>query len=112
VHKQFANAVRAANIPGIGYYDVETTYDRDDPDATYGSPGSIRTDVVLHDESGKIIAIYDVKTGKAGLTPARVAELLTETRADPTTTKVIELRFGRAIEKYVLVSSAWSYVQP
>jgi hypothetical protein len=108
VHKQFANAVRAANIPGIEFDDVETTYSRDDPDAVYGSPGSIRTDVVLHDESGKIIAIYDVKTGKSGLTPARVKELLTETRADPTTTKVIELRFGRAIEKYVLVRSAWS----
>jgi hypothetical protein len=108
VHRQFANAVRAANIPGIGYYDVETTYSRDDTDAFYGSPGSIRTDVVLHDESDKIIAIYDVKTGKSGLTPARVQELLTETRADPTTTKVIELRFGRAIEKYVLVRSAWS----
>jgi hypothetical protein len=108
VHKQFANAVRAANIPGIGFDDVETTYSRDDPDATYGSPGSIRTDVVLHDESDRIIAIYDVKTGKSGLTPARVKELLTETRADPTTTKVIELRFGRAIEKYILVRTAWS----
>ena len=106
VHKQFANAARAANIPGIGFDDVETTYSRDDPDATYGSPGSIRTDVVLHDESDRIIAIYDVKTGKSGLTPARVKELLTETRADPTTTKVIELRFGRAIEKYILVRTA------
>lgn len=68
-------------------------------------------EVPVH-ESGKIIAIYDVKTGKTGLPPARVTELLTETRADPATTKVIELRFGRAIEKYVLVSSAWSRVQP
>jgi hypothetical protein len=64
------------------------------------------------EQESEYIAIYDVKTGKAGLTPARVTELLTETRAEPTTTKVIELRFGRAIVQYVLASSAWSYVQP
>jgi hypothetical protein len=105
VHKQFANAVRAANIPGIGYDDVETTYSLD-KDAHYGSPDSIRTDVVLHDESDKIIAIYDVKTGKAGLTSARVNELLAKTRAAPGTA-VIELRFGRGIEKYVLAQRYW-----
>jgi hypothetical protein len=105
VHKQFANAVRAANIPGIGYDDVETTYSLDN-DANYGSPDSIRTDVVLHDESDEIIAIYDVKTGKAGLTSARVNELLAKTRAAPDTA-VIELRFGRAIEKYVLAQRYW-----
>lgn len=77
-----------------------------DKDAHYGSPDSIRTDVALHDESDKIIAIYDVKTGKAGLTSARVSELLAKTRAAPDTA-IIELRFGRAIEKYVLAQRYW-----
>jgi hypothetical protein len=46
VHYAFAAAVRAGNFPGIGFFDVETTFGPD-LDARYGSKGSIRTDVVL-----------------------------------------------------------------
>ncbi len=101
VHKQFADAVRAAQIPGIGYYDVETTFSLEEG-ARYGSPESIRTDVVLRDEDDKIIAIYDVKTGVSGLSPGRISELLTKTRAGPDT-RIIVLRFGQAeVVKYVV----------
>jgi len=97
VHQQFANAVRAAVLPGIAYNDVETTF----PEGwSYGSPDSIRTDVVLRDDSGTIIAIYDVKTGQSGLTFARISELLAKTRA-PIGTRVMELRIDGAILRKV-----------
>jgi hypothetical protein len=100
VHQKFAEAVRAAHIPGIAYNDVETTFSLEDG-ARYGSPDSIRTDVVLRDEGGEILAIYDVKTGRAGLSPARIQELFTKTRAGPNT-KIITLRFGLAeVVKYI-----------
>ena len=68
VHEEFADEVRAAVLPGIAYNDVETTWPEG---SSYGSLDSVRTDVVLHDDNGTIIAIYDVKTGQSGLTPAR-----------------------------------------
>ena len=37
--------------------------------------GSIRTDVVLRNEQGHIIAIYDVKTGNATMAPAKEAKI-------------------------------------
>jgi hypothetical protein len=42
----------------------------------YGLDGSIRTDVILWDENReKVIAIWDLKTGKAKLYGARVRQL-------------------------------------
>jgi hypothetical protein len=41
----------------------------------YGISGSKRTDVYLKDKLGRPIAIYDLKTGNAKLTPARIQEL-------------------------------------
>lgn len=71
VHRKFAEAVRAANLPGIGYDDVERTFGG----VRYGAKGSVRTDVVLRNEEGKVIAIYDVKTGDARIEPSRAAQL-------------------------------------
>lgn len=71
VHEHFADVVRTMALPGIGYDDVETTFGAD----YYGAKGSIRTDVVLRDEAGKVIAIYDAKTGDATIGAARAAEL-------------------------------------
>jgi hypothetical protein len=88
IHLQFADAVRSARLPGVGYGDVETTFPEGN---SYGSPDSIRTDVVLRNVEGKVIAIYDVKTGDSGLTPARADQLRAKTRA-PSDTPVIELR--------------------
>jgi hypothetical protein len=72
IHTLFAAAVRAADIPGV---EVEQTF----PAGPYGSTDSIRTDVILRDETGRIIAIYDLKTGGASLEPRRVRELRAKT---------------------------------
>jgi len=63
IHSLFANAVRFGGFEGIGSEDVETTFSIE-PDARYGAKGSIRTDVVLRNAAGDIVAIYDVMTGK------------------------------------------------
>ncbi len=71
VHTIFANAVRFGGIEGIGFGDVETTFSLE-PDARYGAKGSIRTDVVLRNIAGDIVAIYDLKTGREPLGQRRV----------------------------------------
>ena len=88
IHLEFANAVRAAGLPGILSADVETTFPEGQ---SYGSPDSIRTDVVLRDDYGDILAIFDVKTGASGLTEARAAQLRTKAGAAPNT-PVVEIR--------------------
>ena len=93
LHVAFALQVRFAGLPGIGPGDVETTFSLE-PGARYGSKGSIRTDVILRDAAGDIIAIYDVKTGNADLSPRRVRQILEKTRAAPGT-PVIQLHLTR-----------------
>jgi len=93
VHTAFAAAVRVARLPGIGFWDVETTFSLE-ADARYGSKDSIRTDVVLRNEVGEIIAIYDVKTGESDLSRKRINELLAKTRAAPST-PIIQLHLIR-----------------
>jgi hypothetical protein len=88
VHLEFADAVRAAQLPSISYVDVETTFPEGQP---YASPDSIRTDVVLRNTEGNIIAIYDIKTGASGLTAARASELRAKTGASAIT-PVVEIR--------------------
>jgi hypothetical protein len=78
--------VIAANLPGIKIADFEKTF----PDGPYGSMNSIRTDLILKNAAGEIIAIYDVKTGGAKLSANRTSELLKKTGAAPGT-PVIEL---------------------
>jgi hypothetical protein len=97
VHTAFAAAVRLMRWPGIGFWDVETTFSLI-PGARYGSKGSIRTDVVLRNEAGDVIAIYDVKTGDADMSRARVNELLAKTRAAPGT-PVIQMHVLRVTRK-------------
>jgi len=82
VHAEFANAVRASTLPGIGKAGVEQSFDAEGL-ARYGLDGSIRTDIVLRNEEEKIIAIYDVKTGKAAMRPAREAEIRAFTKVGP-----------------------------
>jgi hypothetical protein len=94
VHQAFSTAVVTQGLPGIGPDDVETTF----PEGPYGSAGSIRTDVVLRDDDGNIIAIYDVKTGEADLTPTRANELRAKTGA-PSEAPVIQVRFNEALSK-------------
>ena len=92
VHTTFGLAVKFGNIPGIGIGDVETTWG--DVGSHYGSLGSIRTDIILRNDIGDPIAIYDVKTGGARLTAAR-AEQLRQAVALGSNIPVIELHLGR-----------------
>lgn len=77
VHAQFAQSVRAADLPGIGSRGVETSFRLGDV-VHHGLEGSIRTDVILRtdaDGTGAVVGIWDVKTGTATLTPSRADEL-------------------------------------
>lgn len=57
-------------MPGIGENGVEQSFSEKDV-VKYGADGSIRTDVIMRDANGRVIAIWDVKTGSAELTDAR-----------------------------------------
>jgi hypothetical protein len=94
VHTDFANAVRGANLRGIGREGVERTYPEED--TRYGSEDTIRTDIVLRNDSQEVIAIYDVKTGNAYLDARRVKELRDMTGAS-TTVPVIEMHVRRGL---------------
>jgi hypothetical protein len=82
-------------LPGIEYDDVETTFGG----AYYGAEGSVRTDVVLRDDAGNIIAIYDVKTGSADMSPARAAELRIKAGVD-NTAPILILKTFKIYRKY------------
>jgi hypothetical protein len=77
VHVAFAADVRRQDIPGIGQDGVEQSFSLGRI-VRYGLDDSIRTDVVLRDENGEIIAVWDVKTGNAALTDARRQEIREE----------------------------------
>jgi hypothetical protein len=91
VHVLFGTTVRFQGLPGIGFNDVEHSFGGE-----YGERGSIRTDVVLRNDVGDIIAIYDVKTGGAELTAARVRELRAKTGVGPSI-PIIEMQVSRGL---------------
>jgi hypothetical protein len=93
IHLMFANDVKLQNLPGIGRNGVEQSFSLGDI-ADYGEDGTIRVDVYMRDETGKVIAIWDVKTGGAILTGARVRQLRAEVRVG-TDVPVIELHETR-----------------
>jgi hypothetical protein len=86
VHAAFAANVRLEGIRGIGFSEVEATFAL--------PPGytkfSIKPDVVLRNDIGDIIAIYDVKTGDAGIYPWREDEFRAATKNS--LVPIIELR--------------------
>jgi len=73
-HVEFGRRVEELNIPGIRDKGVEQSFSLGEA-AQYGLEGSVRTDVVLRDREGIPIAVYDLKTGNAKLTPSRVREI-------------------------------------
>jgi len=89
VHVDFGFNVFFAGIRGIGPGDIEPSFS-----LPVGYPSTKKTvspDVVLRNDIGDIIAIYDVKTGDEGLKWARRAELRAATGVDRTV-PIIELR--------------------
>jgi hypothetical protein len=93
IHLMFANDVELQNLPGIGRNGVEQSFSLRDI-ADYGEDGTIRVDVYMRDETGNVIAIWDVKTGGAILTGARVRQLRAEVGVG-TDVPVIELHVNR-----------------
>jgi hypothetical protein len=73
VHLAFAEAVIDAGIRGISPSDVERPFSLP---PNYGSDKTfVIPDVVLRNDAGDIVAVYDVKTGNEGFRPSRVSEL-------------------------------------
>ena len=107
VHTAFAHAVRMQRILGIGFSDVETTFSLADS-FRYGSKDSIRTDVILRNDVGDIVAIYDVKTGGATIRPSRADELRAKTRVG-SEVPVMELSLRRGVVlKSALATAPWN----
>jgi hypothetical protein len=99
VHTKFAETLRAMRLPGIEVEDVERTFSLT-KENFYGAKDSIRTDVILRDDDGKILAVYDPKTGYKGLSEARVIRIRFVTESDHTV-PLIELSRSRgAILKF------------
>lgn len=91
VHYEFGRRVRELNLPGIGQDGVEHSLSSVDDIVRYGLAGTVRTDILLRDDRGNPLAIYDLKTGNAQLTPRRREELRAAARAPDV--PVIELRY-------------------
>jgi hypothetical protein len=87
-------AIRSGDLRGD--VRVEHTYPDDEPTLRYGSKGTIRTDIVLRNELGEVIAIWDVKTGGAYLSVKRVVQLRAKTGAD-INVPVIEMHVLRGL---------------
>jgi hypothetical protein len=97
IHYDFGDAVKAAIRKGElqGDIKIEHTFPDQEP-FRHGSKGTIRTDVVLRNELGEVIAIYDVKTGGAYLDVKRVAQLRAKTSTD-LRVPVIEMHTQRGL---------------
>lgn len=89
IHSAFGLVVKAEGLPGISPADVERSFDL--PEGYSDVKDSVKPDVVLRDDAGDIIAIYDVKTGDRGIDPWREDELRAATHVD-STVPIIELR--------------------
>jgi hypothetical protein len=79
VHLAFAAAVIAAEIREP--MDIERSFAL--PPGFSNRKKSARPDIVLRDDSGDIVAIYDIKTGDTGIDPWRARELRAATGAGP-----------------------------
>ena len=68
-HSFFRDLIKAFNNPFLK--SEQSVLPNGDP-AYYGQPGSIRFDAALYGSNGKIIAVWDLKTGSAVLTASRI----------------------------------------
>jgi hypothetical protein len=105
VHVDFANRVRRLDLPGIGQKGVEQGFPLNPLDFIlyrYGLAGSIRTDVTLRDPKDpdqRPIAVYDLKTGNAVLTPGRVKEILDKVNVPGLFVIELQYRTGQALNR-------------
>jgi len=56
------------------------------------SKGGVRLDAILFDEAGKPLAIFDLKTGKAGLTPERINQIRSHLPEEFKDVPILEVR--------------------
>jgi hypothetical protein len=87
-----------------GDISVEHTYP-EGQGLRYGSKGTVRTDVVLRNEFGEVIVIYDVKTGGAYLDVRRLAELRAKTNTN-LSVPVVEMHVLRGLSLKGLAATA------
>ena len=73
VHENLKAQIKALDDPNLL---AETSYIKS-RDAGYGERGSVRIDVLENVGNGTV-CVYDIKTGKSGLTTARTAEIANE----------------------------------
>jgi len=72
VHVAFKSEVLAIGNP---YLKPEVSF-KGGRIVPYGTPGSVRVDAALFDETGEnVLQLYDLKTGNAVLTPARIQQI-------------------------------------
>lgn len=84
-HSEFAKQVKGLNDPLI---QSEVTY-KNGQIVPYGTKGGVRLDVVEYNSNGTIKAVYDLKTGKAGLTNGRIQQIQNNL---PNNAPVLEIR--------------------
>jgi len=101
VHTDFAQRVKRLDLPGIGQDGVEQSFHLNALDfVRYGLDGSIRTDIALRDPKNPSqgpIAVYDLKTGNAVLTPSRVEEIRRALRQPDLPVIMLHYRTGNAV---------------
>lgn len=90
VHVDFAARVKLQGLRGV---EVEQSFSSEGL-TRYGAADSIRTDVLLRNDVGEIVAIYDLKTGGAILTASRVREIREKTKVG-IQVPIIELQVNR-----------------
>ena len=74
----------------IGKYQIKTELSYlDGKIVKYGTKGSARIDAGLFDSKGRLVAVFDLKTGGAKLTAKQVAHIQKQTR---TNVQVIEIK--------------------
>lgn len=71
VHSAFQAEVEALGQTGL---QTEVSY-LNGAEVPYGTPGSVRIDVGQYGANGQIQAVFDLKTGNATLTPARIQQI-------------------------------------
>ncbi|WP_132249423.1 hypothetical protein [Methylobacterium segetis] len=108
IHTNSAQRIRDLNLPGIGKDGVEQSFSAGDL-VRYGLNGSIRTDVILRDAegtNGRVLAIWDFKTGNARLTEARAAEIRAATGVGKDV-PIIEIHILRGINVKQIISTLY-----
>jgi hypothetical protein len=87
IHSQFASLIAQEGVTGVS---TEISY-KGGRVVRYGTAGSVRADVVEGDVNNPT-AIYDLKTGNTGLTPAEVANYRANLPVGSRSIPVVEIR--------------------